>query len=157
MFPFEEQVASYVKKTDNHVLYRVTPVFSGDEPVCRGVAMEGWSVEDSGASVCFNVFCYNVQPGVIIDYATGDNHADESYTVTAGTTVISTTVSTTVVTTTAQPPTQYDFVANKSSKVFHRPECPSVGKMSEKNRWYFQGRREELIDDGYMPCSNCEP
>ena len=158
MLPFEEQVASYVKKTDNHVLYRVTPVFSGDEPVCRGVAMEGWSVEDSGASLCFNVFCYNVQPGVIIDYATGDNHADESYTVTAETTVISTTVSTTVTTAAATViQSQYDYVANSNSKIFHRPECPSVEKMSEKNKQYFTGSREELIADGYKPCSNCEP
>lgn len=155
MLPFEDEIASYVKKTDNHVLYRVTPLFADDELVCRGVAMEGWSVEDSGASVCFNVFCYNVQPGVVIDYATGENHADESYIAT--TTVTETTVRTTVTTTVTQPPVEYDFVANKNSKVFHRPDCTSVDKMSEKNRWYFQGSREELIADGYKPCSNCQP
>lgn len=157
MLPFEDEIASYVKKTDNHVLYRVTPVFSGDELICRGVAMEGWSVEDSGASVCFNVFCYNVQPGVVIDYATGENHADEAYTATTVTSVTSTDVSTTVTTASEQSPSQYDYVANTNSKVFHRPECSSVLKMSEKNRWYFHGSREELIADGYKPCSNCEP
>lgn len=158
MLTFEERIASYVKKTNDHVLYRVTPVFSGDELVCRGLTLEGWSVEDSGASVCFNVFCYNVQPGVIIDYATGDNYADESYTVTAGTTVTSTAVSTTVTTAAATViQSQYDYVANSNSKIFHRPECPSVGKMSEKNKQYFTGSREELIADGYKPCSNCEP
>ena len=73
MLPFENLVADYVKETDNHVLYRVTPAFQGTELVARGVQMEAYSVEDSGDGVCFNVFCYNVQPGVEIDYATGDN------------------------------------------------------------------------------------
>ena len=73
MLPFENLVADYVKETDNHVLYRVTPAFQATELVARGVQMEAYSVEDSGDGVCFNVFCYNVQPGVEIDYATGDN------------------------------------------------------------------------------------
>ena len=73
MLPFENLAADYVKETDNHVLYRVTPAFQGTELVARGVQMEAYSVEDSGDGVCFNVFCYNVQPGVEIDYATGDN------------------------------------------------------------------------------------
>ena len=73
MLPFENLVADYVKETDNHVLYRVTPAFQGTELVARGVQMEAYSVEDSGDGVCFNVFCYNVQPGVEIDYATGEN------------------------------------------------------------------------------------
>ena len=99
MLSFEDKIASYVEKTDNHVLYRVTPIFIDDELVCRGVAMEGWSIEDSGVGICFNVFCYNVQPGVIIDYATGENCLDEAYIATSITT--STTVTTTTVTTTA--------------------------------------------------------
>ena len=73
MLPFENLVADYVKETDNHVLYRVTPAFQGTELVARGVQMEAYSVEDGGDGVCFNVFCYNVQLGVEIDYATGDN------------------------------------------------------------------------------------
>ena len=73
MLPFENLGADYVKETDNHVLYRVIPAFQGTELVARGVQMEAYSVEDSGDGVCFNVFCYNVQPGVEIDYATGDN------------------------------------------------------------------------------------
>ena len=77
MLPFENMVADYVKETGDHVLYRVTPVFQGDELVARGVQMEGMSVEDGGESVLFNVYCYNVQPGVEIDYATGDNWAAE--------------------------------------------------------------------------------
>lgn len=75
MLPFENMVADYVEETDNHVLYRVTPIFQDDELVARGVLMEGLSVEDDGEGICFNVYCYNNQPGVIIDYATGESQA----------------------------------------------------------------------------------
>ena len=74
MLSFENQLAGYVKSTGNHVRYRVTPLFEGDELVARGVLMEAESVEDNGRGVCFNVFCYNVQPGIEIDYLTGDSH-----------------------------------------------------------------------------------
>lgn len=73
MLPFENQVASYIEETGNHVLYRVTPIFQGVELVARGVQMEALSVEDGGRGVCFNVYVYNVQPGVEIDYATGES------------------------------------------------------------------------------------
>ena len=73
MLPFEDLLADYVYDTGNHVLYRVTPAFEGSDLLARGVQLEGWSVEDGGKSVCFNVFCYNVQPGVELDYATGAN------------------------------------------------------------------------------------
>ena len=73
MLPFENQVADYVASTGNHVLYRVTPAFVDTELVARGVEMEAYSVEDQGRGVCFHVYCYNVQPGVEIDYATGEN------------------------------------------------------------------------------------
>ena len=73
MLPFENMVSDYRKETDNHVMYRVTPYFNGDELVARGVLMEAYSVEDDGDGVCYNVFCYNVQPGIEIDYATGKN------------------------------------------------------------------------------------
>lgn len=73
MLPFENLVADYIKETGNHVLYRVSPVFDGDDLVAEGVQMEAESVEDGGEGVCYNVFCYNVQPGVEIDYATGES------------------------------------------------------------------------------------
>lgn len=73
MLPFEEETGDYVRATGNHVLYRVTPIFSGEEAVARGVQMEGYSLEDDGAGVKFNVYCYNVQPRIGIDYATGDS------------------------------------------------------------------------------------
>lgn len=73
MLPFEDEVADYVKDTDHHVLYRVTPVFKGDNLVAEGVEMEAYSVEDKGKGIGFHVFVYNVQPGVTIDYATGES------------------------------------------------------------------------------------
>lgn len=75
MLPFENEIADYVKETDNHVMYRVTPYFEGDDLIAKGVLMEAYSVEDKGKGVSFNVFCYNIQPGVYIDYSTGNNHA----------------------------------------------------------------------------------
>jgi DNA-entry nuclease len=80
MLPFENMVADYIKETDNHVLYRVTPIFDGDNLVASGVLMEAESVEDKGEGICFCVFCYNVQPDVAIDYATGESELAESYT-----------------------------------------------------------------------------
>jgi len=76
MLPFENMVADYVRETGNHVLYRVTPYFLGDDLVCRGVLIEAMSVEDAGDGILFNVFCFNAQPGVVIDYATGDSWLD---------------------------------------------------------------------------------
>ena len=73
MLPFENLVADYVKETENHVLYRVTPIFEGDNLVAHGVLMEGYSVEDEGEGVCFCVYAYNAQPGITIDYATGES------------------------------------------------------------------------------------
>ena len=73
MLPFENMVADYVKETQNHVLYRVTPIFEGDNLLANGVLIEAESVEDHGEGICFNVYCYNVQPGIKIDYATGDS------------------------------------------------------------------------------------
>ena len=80
MLPFENAVADYVQDTGNHVMYRVTPIFHTVELVARGVQMEAYSVEDEGAGICFNVYCYNVQPGVVIDYLTGESRAEEGYT-----------------------------------------------------------------------------
>lgn len=77
MLPFENMVADYVKETGNHVLYRVTPVFEGEDLLAKGVQMEAYSVEDEGSGICFHVFVYNVQPGVRIDYATGESKEDD--------------------------------------------------------------------------------
>ena len=77
MLPFENMIADYVKETKNHVMLRVTPIYEGDNLVASGVLMEAWSVEDNGEGICFNVYTYNAQPGVIIDYATGNTREDK--------------------------------------------------------------------------------
>ncbi len=77
MLPFENQVAEYIKKQksneNRHVLYRVTPIYEGENLLASGVQMEAFSVEDKGEKICFNVYVYNVQPGVVINYATGES------------------------------------------------------------------------------------
>lgn len=77
MLPFENMIADYIKETGNHVAYKVTPVYEGDNLVCSGVQMEAFSVEDKGEGICFNVYCYNVQPGVKINYLTGENSLEK--------------------------------------------------------------------------------
>lgn len=140
MLPFENMVADYVKETGNHVLYRVAPVFSGDELVARGVSMEAWSVEDSGDGVCFYVFCYNVQPGICIDYATGTSSLSDSSAPTA-----------------AAQSGGVTYVLNTNTHKFHKPSCASVSDISEENRVYYTGTRESLLEDGYTPCGRCNP
>ena len=78
MLPFENKVAGYIDNNEkNHVLYRVTPIYEDENLLASGVEMEAWSVEDNGKGICFNVYCYNVQPGIVIDYATGESHAQK--------------------------------------------------------------------------------
>ncbi len=142
MLPFENMVADYIKETNNHVMYRVTPVFEGENLLCKGVKMEGYSVEDNGDGICFNVFCYNAQPSIKIDYKTG-----ESYLI----------AKPTEATTKESEKNEATYILNTSSKKFHYPDCSSVGRMSEKNKKEFNGNRRELISDGYEPCKNCNP
>lgn len=139
MLPFESMVADYVKETKNHVLYRVTPIFEGNNLLASGVLMEGYSVEDDGEGICYNVYCYNVQPGIKIDYATGDNEA-ENGSAPYGSSTKSTTTT---------------FIANKNTKKFHYPYCGSVKQMKDTNKKELNCTREEAIKQGYSPCGNC--
>ena len=143
MLPFENMVADYVKETAGHVLYRVTPVFNGADLVANGVLMEGYSVEDAGAGICFCVYAYNVQPGITIDYASG-----ESWETTAAEHAASS----------AQPvaeETPQTYVLNNNSKKFHDPSCSSVTSMKAPEE--VTTTRQALIDQGYSPCGNCKP
>ena len=134
MLPFEESVCEYVKSTGNHVMYRVTPVFSGNELVARGVQIEALSVEDKGKGISFNVYCYNVQPKIEIDYKTGKNKLKESNNGKSET-----------------------YILNTNNLKFHKPSCKSVKEMNEKNKKTFKGNREDLIAGGYSPCGECNP
>lgn len=146
MLPFENMVADYIKETGNHVLYRATPVFIGSELVARGVQMEGWSVEDNGDGICFNVFVYNCQPGIQIDYSDGSSRLAEQATASPEPGASATAA-----------PESRDYILNTSSKKFHYPSCPSVKTISDSNKESFYGTRQELIDAGYSPCGVCKP
>ena len=148
MLPFENMVADYVKETDNHVLYRVTPVFEGDNLVASGVLMEAYSVEDSGEGVTFCVYAYNVQPGITIDYATGASAA-------GGEEVPQPSIP--AQTTSGSAEEQGTYVLNTSSMKFHEPDCSGVASMSDANRQDYTGSRQDLIDQGYAPCGICKP
>lgn len=143
MLPFENMVADYIKETGNHVLYRAAPIFEGENLVASGVVMEAFSVEDEGEGVCFHVYVYNVQPGVEIDYATGESWETGDSAFSALESQVE--------------EQEADYVLNTSSKKFHRPDCPSVDSMSGKNRQEYHGTREELIAQGYEPCGSCNP
>ena len=141
MLDFENYIADYVKETDNHVLYRVTPIFEGSELVARGVLMEAWSVEDNGAGVCFCVYAYNVQPGVEIDYATGDSWlCGEEFPA-------------------PDEPMgeQTTYVLNTNTGKFHLPTCTHASSIAEKNKEIFVGSRDDLLSDDFSPCGTCKP
>lgn len=129
MLPFENLVADYVRESGGHVLYRVTPVFYGDELVARGVQMEGFSVEDKGASVCFNVFVYNVQPGVTIDYADGSNQASASKDVSQS--------------------AEGEIRGNSRSKVYHCPGQRAYDDMADSKNLVVFSSEEEAQEAGY--------
>ena len=143
MLPFENEVADYIISTGNHVLYRVTPIFDGNNLLASGVQMEAESVEDSGRGVKFNVYCYNVQPGVTIDYADGSSYADGMDNEDENTYEDSGVIRA--------------YVLNTNSKKFHRPDCGAVKNISEKNRQDYTGTRESLINAGYEPSKDCNP
>ena len=139
MLPFENMVDDYIEETGNHVLYRVTPIFKNSELVARGVTIEAWSVEDNGEGICFNVYCYNNQPGVEIDYATGKSRLSDTPT------------------SNAPSNTDTEYVLNTKSKKIHLPDCSSVGKIEEDNKETTDKSKEELINMGYEPCGACKP
>lgn len=162
MLPFEEMVNDYVNQTGNHVLYRVTPIFDGDNLVASGVEMEGWSVEDEGAGICFHVYCYNLQPGIVIDYADGASHeADGAVTGALENTKSSRadaqTVENTEETQNSSNQTSRTYILNTNTKKIHRPTCSSVSQMKEANKQTYEGTVEELETMGYTPCKKCNP
>lgn len=143
MLPFEEFVAEYVKETGNHVLYRVTPIFEDRNMLASGVQMEAMSVEDGGRDVMFNVYCYNVQPGVLIDYETGDNYLGEDLDVAPGGDSVS--------------DVEAKYVLNTKSQKFHKPDCSGLKNMNPENRANYEGSRADLMKAGYDPCGTCKP
>lgn len=150
MLPFEDEVAAYIEETDNHVMYRVTPVFEGDDLVASGVQMQAESVEDDGVGISFNVYVYNVQPYVVIDYKTGENWEGDEIAEPEGKWADGTE---------AEPSDTKEqmYILNKNTKKFHKPECSGAKKIKVKNKGEYTGSRQTLIDEGYEPCGNCNP
>ena len=140
MLPFENMVADYVKETNNHVLYRVTPVFEGDNLLAKGVQIEAESVEDNGEDILFNVFCYNNQPGIVLDYKTGESKQataeDGDFSLNDDT---------------------VKYILNTNSKKFHESDCSSVSTMKKDSKQEFVGTRKQLEAQGYTPCGICKP
>lgn len=136
MLPFENLVADYIKETQNHVLYRVTPIFEGNNLVASGVEMEAKSVEDDGEGVNYHVFVYNVQPGIEIDYATGESRAAAAD---------------------ANAGEEQHYILNTGTKKFHKPDCTSAKDTKPENKEEYIGTRDIIIKQGYVPCSRCNP
>lgn len=162
MVDFENMVADYIKDTGNHVMYRVTPIFEGCDYVARGVLMEAYSVEDNGDGIQFCVYCYNNQPGVVIDYKTGRSWLDgetpppvdddddggkddgegdggEGGATTPGDSEIT-----------------YILNTSKSSMKIHKPTCSKIPEKEENKRETTKSL-EELVEEGYSPCGICKP
>lgn len=150
MLPFENMVADYIKETGNHVLYRVTPIYEGDNLVANGVQMEAKSVEDNGEGVLFNVYCYNVQPCVFIDYSTGESQLSQNNASPTEPSEENTVSGNTQA-------TESTYILNTNTQKFHLPGCSGLNQMNEKNKKEFTGTRDELIQQGYEPCKKCNP
>lgn len=132
MLPFENMVADYVKETKNHVLFRVTPIFEGDNLIASGVQMEGYSVEDKGEGICFNIYAYNVQPGITIEYSNGESYLSDTEQTATG--------------------TEQAFVeirGNSNSMIYHCPGQAAYQKMEDSKYLVVFHSEKEAMDAGY--------
>ena len=178
MLPFENSVRMYVEGTGNHVLYRVRPYYKGGNLLAEGVLMEAKSIEDPLVQFC--AFCYNVQPGIEIDYATGESFALEAASEEAasdGGEILpivgdpgledgespARSIEEEPLTksaedeTSAEEPVEITYVLNTNTKKFHYPYCSSVKDMKDKNKRETTLSRDEIIEQGYQPCGVCKP
>lgn len=181
MLPFEMRIAGYMDShRDNHVMYRVTPIYEGDNLVAKGVLLEAYSVEDEGEGVSFCVYAYNVQPGIRIFYDTGETEYTGEFLSEArlaGASTVKEAALTTEATTEVVIETTTDiyvseeteeiteltvsnemtYMLNMNTNKFHRISCSGINQMSDRNKWEYTGTRDEIIDMGYNPCKRCNP
>ena len=159
MLPFENMVADYIDETGNHVMYRVTPDFKGANLVASGVLMEAISVEDNGEGISFCVYVFNYQPGIVINYQTGANYLGETQkpSTNGPESDTGTDSGTNGNNQGPQDPEVLNYILNTNSMKFHTPTCSYASKISETNKKAYRGTRNDLIDDGYTPCSTCKP
>ncbi len=132
MLPFENMVADYIKETKNHVLYRVTPVYDGNDLVAKGVQIEALSVEDDGEGIMFNIFAYNVQPGITIDYATGESWLGETNKLDK-----------------TSKKEKFEIRGNKNSKVYHCPGQANYERMADSDNLVIFSSEKEALKAGY--------
>lgn len=132
MLPFENMVADYIKETNGHVLYRVTPVFEGENLLAKGVRMEAYSVEDEGEGVCFHVFVYNVQPGIHLDYATGESWQEGDG-----------------AQNTEMTNEEMGIRGNSRSKIYHCPGQAAYEEMADSKYLVIFSSEQEAVDAGY--------
>lgn len=176
MLPFENMVADYVKETGNHVLYRVTPIFEGNNLLASGVLMEGYSVEDEGSGICYCIYAYNVQPGIDIVYATGESEMAQNLEEPSADINKETNIEQSMNPAVQEQDLPYEesqvqeiekqpaettaateYILNTNTKKFHRPSCSSVNQMKESNKQVYNGVRDDIIAQGYEPCKKCQP
>ena len=157
MLPFENMVTDYIKETNQPVYYRVTPIFDGNNLVASGVLMEAKSLADNGASILFNVFCYNVQPGVNINYANGTSSVAN----TSNASSKQQAQTTKQAKSTPQPkqntPVTASYIGNKNTREIPSWRLPYVvARMSQSNKVTFNNR-DSAVSQGYNPCKICNP
>ena len=145
MLPFENMVADYIRETKNHVAYRITPIFAENELVCRGVRMEAFSIEDNGEGICFHVYCYNVQPGITIDYATGKSSSGTSVSSNPSSVQSAYTATPSV---TITPVESLVWIPKTGTKYHSSPSCSNMKNPSQVTEQTAKNR-------GYTPCSKC--
>ena len=148
MLPFEDMVADYVKETGNHVLYRVTPVYKGKNLVAHGVKMEAKSVEDKGKGICFNVFVHNIQPGITIDYATGDSQLSNNDGTNSQTSQQESSDNTEKNTQDSSN-TKVEIRGNSKSKIYHCPGQAAYDEMGDSPNLVIFHSEQDAIDAGY--------
>lgn len=159
----ETAVEMYIQETDHHVLYRVTPFYHGNDLVPFGVQMEAQSMETDVDGISLNMFLYNVQPGIEIDYTTGESWRTgqvftlEEQTSSADEAIRLVPAETPVPTPEPLPDSSVTYVLNKNTMKFHYPDCESVFDMKAKNRQDVSWTRDEVLAAGYIPCKRCNP
>ncbi|MBR1627811.1 MAG: DNA/RNA non-specific endonuclease [Lachnospiraceae bacterium] len=171
MLAFENRLLNYIRSTGNHVIYRVKPLYQGHELVARGVQMEAYSIEDDGKGLMFNVFCYNVQPGIRINYATGKTEKKNAYSdeielaLANGSSTVSNgsaqetekNTPTVPITAGSSKKNTQRYVLNTNSRKIHLPSCPSVKDIAKEHKLAGYFSKKALIKQGYSPCGRCHP
>ena len=156
MLPFENMVDDYIEETGNHVLYRVTPIYEGNNLVASGVLMEAYSVEDEGDGITFCVYVYNVQPGITINYKTGESNNDGSeFLPDDGKDGNIGKDENENDSTTESNKTTYILVT--STKKYHESDCTYAKNAKDENKESTTLSKEEIEKQGYSPCGSCKP